>query len=265
MGGLRRGTAEYPLARDLDSANYNSGTVNINKSATILAVRGVVGSVVAFGGGPAITINTAGVTVSLRNIVIGNNVTNPGTVGIQMTNGKSLVLERCVIQNTPAQGILAGGAAMNIFVKDSEIREVGSVAIEANDGVTLDVVRTKMTDNVFGGLWAHPLTATGVTQIYATDSEVSASVGSGIGRAQRRQRLRHRGRRRDPLAGQQPHIGPDLRRRRIAHDARAAIAEAFAPGEGRPRAALAAPSLSRPSARPSSRPRAGRWSPCCSR
>ena len=37
----------------LDSANYNSGTVTIGKSASILAVPGAVGSIVALNGGPA--------------------------------------------------------------------------------------------------------------------------------------------------------------------------------------------------------------------
>ncbi len=53
----------------LDSANYNTATVNITKSVSILAVPGVVGSVVATGG-PAINISTAGVNVALRNLVI---------------------------------------------------------------------------------------------------------------------------------------------------------------------------------------------------
>src|SRR6188474_1150342 len=34
----------------LDSANYNVGPVNVNKSVTILAIPGAVGSVVALGG-----------------------------------------------------------------------------------------------------------------------------------------------------------------------------------------------------------------------
>jgi hypothetical protein len=40
----------------LDSANYNTGTVVINKSVTILAIPGAVGSVVAQGGGDAFSV-----------------------------------------------------------------------------------------------------------------------------------------------------------------------------------------------------------------
>lgn len=53
----------------IDSANYNLGPVNVNKSVTILAVPGALGSVVALGG-DAIDIVTAGVNVTLRNLVI---------------------------------------------------------------------------------------------------------------------------------------------------------------------------------------------------
>src|SRR6476659_4072782 len=41
----------------LDSANYNTGQVNVTKSVTILAIPGAVGSVVATSGGDGITIN----------------------------------------------------------------------------------------------------------------------------------------------------------------------------------------------------------------
>jgi hypothetical protein len=55
----------------LDSANYNTGTVTIGKSASILAVPGAVGSLVALNNGPAISITAAGLTIALRNLVIG--------------------------------------------------------------------------------------------------------------------------------------------------------------------------------------------------
>jgi len=53
----------------LDSANFNLGTVDIAKSVSILAVPGAVGSIVAVAGNPAITIQTSGVDVTLRNVV----------------------------------------------------------------------------------------------------------------------------------------------------------------------------------------------------
>jgi hypothetical protein len=49
----------------LDSANYNSGPVNVTKSVTIRAVPGALGSFVALGGN-AIDIATAGVKPTRR-------------------------------------------------------------------------------------------------------------------------------------------------------------------------------------------------------
>src|SRR4051812_28842723 len=92
----------------LDSANYNAGTVNIAKNVSILTVPGAVGSIVAFGGGPAITITTA-VFVKLHNIVISNNATNPGTDGIQVSGGGSLTVESSVI-SVALDGIVVTGA-----------------------------------------------------------------------------------------------------------------------------------------------------------
>ena len=88
----------------LDSANYNTGPVNIAKSVTILAVPGVVGSVVAAGGN-AINIGTAGVSVSLRNLVIAPLAGGGGTGGINMTAGAALTVENCFIANLPQSGL----------------------------------------------------------------------------------------------------------------------------------------------------------------
>ena len=68
----------------LDSANYNTGPVNVTKSVTILAIPGAVGSVVALGGA-AIVVATPGVSLTLRNLVIvpiPGGGTAVGTVGL---------------------------------------------------------------------------------------------------------------------------------------------------------------------------------------
>ncbi len=159
----------------LDSANFNTGTVNITKSVSILSVPGAVGSIVAFAGGPAVTIHTAGVNVALRNVLIANNVVNPGTYGIEMTSGKSLVLEQCVMNGLPQEALHLGGNPMHVYVRDCDIRNGGDVAIRAYDGAMVDVARTKMTENYFGGAVANSLTATGTTQITVTDSVISGN------------------------------------------------------------------------------------------
>jgi len=97
----------------LDSANFNSGTVTITKSVNILAAPGQVGSLVAFGGGPALVMS-GGSTVSLRNLSITNNVTNPGTDGIAISGG-SLQVEDCVIGvGFSGSGINATGGSVSV-------------------------------------------------------------------------------------------------------------------------------------------------------
>src|SRR5262249_36100240 len=106
----------------LDSANYNTATVNIAKSVTILAVPGAVGSVVATGGN-AINIATGGVNVALRNLVIVPLVGGGGTNGISFTAGSGLVVENCLIANLPGSGmVLAPTTSSKIGIAGSTIR-----------------------------------------------------------------------------------------------------------------------------------------------
>ncbi len=163
----------------LDSANFNTGTVDINKSVAIAAVPGAVGSIVAVGGNAAIILHTAGVRASLRNVVITNNAVNPGSVGIAMTDGSALTVEHCLLQGLPQQAILVGGNPVNVYIKDSEIRDGNNVAIDAQDGAYVDVVRTKMTENRTGAVAAETSTATGVAAVSVTDSEISGRNGNG--------------------------------------------------------------------------------------
>jgi hypothetical protein len=90
----------------LDSANYNTGTVTIGKSVSILAVPGAVGSIVALNDGPAISITASGLTISLRNVVIGPVAgATPGTHGVQMTGASNLTIEGCLHFNLPSDGV----------------------------------------------------------------------------------------------------------------------------------------------------------------
>src|SRR4051812_32547241 len=83
----------------LDSANFNTGTVNIAKSVSIIGVPGQIASVVALGGAPAISIATASVMVRLRNLVIATFTANPCPHSVEMTNGAHLSLENCLFAN----------------------------------------------------------------------------------------------------------------------------------------------------------------------
>jgi hypothetical protein len=144
----------------LDSANYNSATVSVTKSVTILAVPGALGSVVATGG-PAISIATAGVKVALRNLVIVPLAGGGGTDGVNMTNGARLTVENCLIANLPGNGIYVKAAAA-VRVTDTIVRD-NSFGIYLDGGATATISRAQVVGNSTVGIWAFPSVASTVT------------------------------------------------------------------------------------------------------
>ena len=86
----------------LDTAGY--GIVTINKSVTITAPPGVTALISTTNfANAAVTINAAGVAVSLRGLTIENIDT--GLNGVVVTNVGTLSLSDCVIQNFIADGL----------------------------------------------------------------------------------------------------------------------------------------------------------------
>lgn len=158
----------------LDSANYNTGPVNIAKSVTILAVPGVVGSVVSAGGN-AIDINTAGVNVVLRNLVIVPQVTGAaGANGINMTNGASLTIEDCLIANLPLSGILVGNGA-TLRMTDTTIRGNGGHGLVIREGAHAIITRAMVSGNTNTGIFAYGDSVATVTADIA-DSTVDGNA-----------------------------------------------------------------------------------------
>lgn len=153
----------------LDSANYNTATVNVTKSVTILAVPGVVGSVVATGG-PAINIATGGVKVGLRNLVI---VPLPGagaTHGVVMSAGSALTFEQCLVANIPERGVwVTADATVQIF--DSTLRDNGTAGLWQEAG-RLVMSRSRVTGSTYG-VFLYNLTAS--STIEGDLSEVTLS------------------------------------------------------------------------------------------
>ena len=167
----------------LDSANYNSATVTVNKSVSILAVPGVVGSVVATGG-PAISITAANLKVALRNLVIAPVVTLPaGTTGVNMTGASSLTIENCLIANLPEEGVRVE-AAGTLKVANSTLRNngavSGAVAISLQRGATATVAATQMLGNGGGGVGAYGYYGSTTTTASVSDSVVSGGYGGVI-------------------------------------------------------------------------------------
>lgn len=168
----------------LDSANYNGSTVNIDKSVTILAVPGVVGSIVASGSSNAIQIATAGVNVVLRNLVI-IPALGPGASGIVMTAGESLSVEGCQIYGLAGDGIRLTGSARARIV-DSTIRGNNN-GVVAQDLATIDIAHTKLLGHTSHAVLASA-SVTGFTTVrlfdaVLTHNGVGARASSGVSNA----------------------------------------------------------------------------------
>jgi hypothetical protein len=155
----------------LDSANYNTGPVNVTKSVTILAVPGVVGSVLAMNG-PAINIATAGVKVALRNLVIVPFPGGGGTNGILMTAGARLTVDKCLLANLPSDAIYVLGTA-GVRITDTTIRDNGGSGIFLQGGTQATITRVTSSGNDRG------IQVNGVISSSATTADVADSTLEG--------------------------------------------------------------------------------------
>jgi hypothetical protein len=168
----------------LDSANYNTSTVNINKSVTILAVPGVVGSIVAAGSSDAILIGTAGVNVVLRNLVI-IPALGPGASGIHVTADSTLSVEGCQIYGLAGNGIHVQAQAQARVV-DSTIRGNAN-GIVAENLATIDVAHTKLLGHVSHGALASGaaigFTSVRLFDVVLADNAVGARASSAVANA----------------------------------------------------------------------------------
>ena len=150
----------------LDSANYNGGTVVVAKSVSIVAVPGAIGSVVATGGS-AISIAAAGLTVSLRNVVI-VPLSGAGGNGVTMSGASILAVEDSVFANLTGAGVEA--AAGRVRVSNSTFRN-NHYAVLATANARADVASSKFTHN-YVSVYSHAELATS-SSISVSDSAFS--------------------------------------------------------------------------------------------
>ncbi len=163
----------------LASANYNAGPVNVNKSVTILAVPGALGSVVALGGN-AINIATAGAKVTLRNLVIVPFVGGGGTGGINMTAGASLTVDNCLVANLPGVGISVNANGASVLVTETVIRGNGGSGLYVADGARATVSRATISGNANVGVYAQGNLAGSTTTADVADSTIDVNdIGVG--------------------------------------------------------------------------------------
>ena len=150
----------------LDSANYNTAQVNINKSVSILAVPGALGSVVATGCNSALNIDAPGIKVTLRNLVV--VVLDCGSTGISFLQGLELDMEDCEISGMSDAGIEVA-IESRVSVKNSVIRDSGAGLKTSNATAVLERVQLKGNG---AGVLAHGGSRVTVTNSVVADSNV---------------------------------------------------------------------------------------------
>jgi hypothetical protein len=170
----------------LDSANFNTSTVVINKSVTILAVPGQLGSVVG-NPGNAFTINGAGIAVTLQNLNILN--LSGGDIGVHITNAATVSVINCNIfgfGNVGGLGIWSntGGNATKLTVVGSTVRNNYHGIIVAGNG-RATISKTHVLNNQQAGIWSNAGLAGTTSIVHVSDSVASGNawgyIASGSG------------------------------------------------------------------------------------
>jgi hypothetical protein len=159
----------------LDSANYNTGTVVVGKSVSIMAMPGVTGSLVAAASStPAVSIAASGLTVAFRNVVISALPGTTGTEGISLAGVSTLVVENSLIENIANRGILVSGAGV-LRVADSTFRNNGSYGVWVEGGGRAAVVGSRFVDND-GGVIAWSVNPGEVTSASVSDCFIAGGT-----------------------------------------------------------------------------------------
>ncbi len=165
----------------LDSANFNTAPVNITKSATILAVPGALGSVVA-NGGDAIVINTPGVIVTLRNLVLlnlsGGTIGAGGLNGITFFDGAALTVEDCEIYGMSGRGVRVFASGAKIVIKKTTVRGNGFRNVTFSGALTVTMDSVHILNSPIAVLVGPGLNMTISNSIIAGGNDVG---GAGFG------------------------------------------------------------------------------------
>jgi len=148
----------------LDSANFNSGTVDVTKSVSIRAIPGQVGSIVAVRGGAAMNLSP-GVTVRMQNVAILNNAVSPGMNGIVMTTGSLSIQDSFV--SVPGDGIQVSGGSVE--VRNVSFRDLAS-GVHAMGNSTVDVTGSKFVDTSYVAVYLEGNVASTTTVASVSDS-----------------------------------------------------------------------------------------------
>ena len=158
----------------LESANYNTGPVAVNKSVTIVAMPGALGSVVALGG-PAINIGMPGVKVVLRNLEIRPFPGNANYRGVDMRVEGTLDLDGCNVSGFNSGGIGVWVLApVQVSVSRSSFRD-NLIGIAGTEGATIRISDSRFTGHELAGVHVQAGGAGSTTSAAITRSVLAAN------------------------------------------------------------------------------------------
>jgi len=162
----------------LDSANYNTTTVNITKSVTLLAVPGAVGSVLG-NGGTAIAINAAGIEVTLQNLVIRSF---NGDIGVLIGDAGSVNVIGSTILGFTGQAANGVGIWANTGASPTKVTVVNSIVRNGQHGIVVagnaraTISKSNIIGNAGVGVWSNSGTGTAIVHVNDT-----VATGNGAG------------------------------------------------------------------------------------
>lgn len=158
----------------MSSGGY--GPVTITKSVSILAPDGVYAGISVFSG-HGIVIGTAGVSVVLRGLTI--NSLGSGGIGVYMSSGDALLMERCKVANFSLGSGLSVNAAASVRVLETELRGNYNGA-SISSGATALIAQSRILGNSNVGLMIDSSAST-VTAVQVDSSQVSGNGYHGAG------------------------------------------------------------------------------------
>jgi len=150
-----------------DSAGY--GPVTIAQSVSIVAPPGVYGGI-SIASGTGITINGAGINVTLKGLTITGQ---GGATGIDFQAGARLRVESVEFANLTGNGLIVAGGNAETLVIDSILRDIGGagIVVQGAATMTLDRVRFDRTGMA--------IDAGDGAVVHITDSRMANSTGVG--------------------------------------------------------------------------------------
>jgi hypothetical protein len=162
------------------------GPLTISQDITIDCSQGFAANPTNCNGGDGITINTAGIKVTLRGLTIYGvdaGACFPQPLGVNITAAALVRIENCKIFGFGTAGIEVAPSSGNVVVKiqDSTItsNDAGILVVPTGSAsVSISIDRSRIENNTGGGMKTD--TTSGAITASISDSSVSFNGGNGL-------------------------------------------------------------------------------------